>query len=265
MYASIALALMLAVTAQAFTSPRIASRAPRVKPVHENFFFDFAEDPAINTPAEIFGEVKYQNLARQVSPKSLLVAEYDIIERLRELKLLSLTADSGLLEALEAKGITLSQVEKLLPIVDDLNLLPLLVQNKGLVLSLAPLLIEPAPLLLPLVVSALKTDAGVFSAAGIAFLGAGGYEVYSDHGLLALPLVLLGLPLAALGAVFSGSVSLPVRSTSPATFASSSSSSAISKAAASAPRVAAGPKATGAPKAGPRGRREMVKIKKGMF
>jgi hypothetical protein len=43
------------------------------------------------------------------------------------------------LEALEAKGLTLSEVEKLLPLADELNLLPLAVANKDLLLSLAPL------------------------------------------------------------------------------------------------------------------------------
>ena len=139
----------------------------------------------------------------------LIVGKYDIIERIRELKLLSLTVDSGLLQALEAKGVTLSQLEKLLPVVDNLGLLPLVAKNKDLLLGLAPLLIEPAPLLLPLVVSVLKTPSTNFLVPGYALLAGSAYELFNQNVLLAVPLILLGFPLAALGTVLSTSISLP--------------------------------------------------------
>ena len=45
-------------------------------------------------------------------PEGLKVGgpKYEIIQRVRELRLVSATADSGLLEVLEKKGLTLSQV-----------------------------------------------------------------------------------------------------------------------------------------------------------
>lgn len=140
---------------------------------------------------------------------ALIVGKYDIIERIRELKLLSLTVDSGLLQALEDKGVTLSQLEKLLPVVDNLGLLPLVAKNKDLLLGLAPLLIEPAPLLLPLVVSVLKTPSTNFLVPGYALLAGSAYELFEQNVLLAIPLILLGFPLAAVGTALSTSISLP--------------------------------------------------------
>mmetsp|Transcript_13931 Transcript_13931/g.12633 ORF Transcript_13931/g.12633 Transcript_13931/m.12633 type:complete len:257 (-) Transcript_13931:61-831(-) len=188
-----------------------SNRLPRVKPVNENFFLDIAEDPAVNTPKEIFGEVSYKTFVEKYDPEALLVGgkKYNIIERVRALKLLSLTAESGLLEALEEKGLTLSQAEKLLPLVDELGLLPLLAKNKELVLAVAPLIIEPAPALLPIVVSVLKTPASSFTYTGLTFATVGTYELF-DNALLGAPLLLLGLPLFVLGSVLSGSVSIPV-------------------------------------------------------
>jgi hypothetical protein len=212
MFALAALCTILSTVA--YISPASLSRkAPRVQPVYENFFLPIGEDPAENTPAQLYGEVAYKNFVTTYNPEGLIVggAKYDAITRIRQLKLLSLTAESGLLEALEAKGVTLSQIEKLLPLADDLGVLPLVSANKGLILSILPLLIEPAPLLLPILVSVLKTDSTLFLNGGLALLAAGGYEgVLAGNGLLAAPLVLLGAPLAALGAVLSGSVSVPV-------------------------------------------------------
>lgn len=199
-------------SASSYVSPSVGSkRVPRVKPVYENFGLTIAEDPAENTPKEIFGEAAYKSFVQSYNPEGLIVGgpKYNIIERLRQLKLLTVTAESGLLEALEEKGVTLSALEKLLPLADDLNLLPLLVSNRDLALNtLAPLAIEPASALLPLVVSILKTPPTTFLAAGLVLAGAGAYEVL-DGVTLAAPLVLLGLPLIALGGVLSGSVSLP--------------------------------------------------------
>ena len=120
-----------------------------------------------------------------------------------------MTADSGLLQALEAKGVTLSQLEKLLPVVDNLGLLPLVSQKKDLLLSLAPLLIEPAPLLLPLVASILTTPSTNFLVPGYALLAGSAYELFEQNVLLAVPLILLGFPLAAIGTVLGSSISLP--------------------------------------------------------
>jgi hypothetical protein len=191
---------------------------PRVKPVNENFFLDIAEDPAKNTPQQIFGEVTYKNFVGQYEPDALILGNYDIIARVRELKLLTATADAGLLEALEEKGLTLSQVEKLLPVIDSLGLLPLLVQNKDLVLSAAPLLIEPAPALLPILVSIIKTPASSFTVPGGVLVALGAYESL-DNVVLGVLVALLGAPLLILGSILSGSISLPTPSKPEETFA----------------------------------------------
>lgn len=189
------------------------TRLPRVKPVCENFFLDIAEDPEKNTPKQLYGEVAYKSFVGEYKPDALLLGgeQYDIITRVRQLKLLSLTAESGLLQALEAKGVTLSQIEKLLPLVDELGLLPLLVKNKELLLSLAPLLIEPAPLLLPVVVSVLKTPPASFTTPGLALVGAGLVESF-DNVLVGAPLTLLGLPLLVIGSILGGVITLPTPS-----------------------------------------------------
>lgn len=197
-----------------FVSHRINNiRVPRVKPVHENFFLDIPTtlDSETTRVPELRGEAAYKNFVESYKPEALILGgeKYEILTRVRQLKLLSATADSGLLEALEAKGLTLSQVEKLLPVVDDLGLLPLAVKNKDLVLSLAPLLIEPAPALLPLVVSLLRTSPATFSTAGAVLVGLGVVESL-DNVLLGAPLALLGAPLVLLGAVLGGSISLPL-------------------------------------------------------
>jgi hypothetical protein len=185
-----------------------------VKPVAESFGFDFAEDQFKNSAREVAGEANYKNFVASYNPEGLILGgpSYDVITRLRELKLLTLTAESGLLEALEAKGLTLSQVEKLLPLVDELNLLPLLASNKDLVRNtLLPLLVEPAPALLPLVVSLLKTNPSQFQLLGGLFVGLGLYEDLSNL-FLGNVIILLGLPFFALSAVLSGSIPLPTPS-----------------------------------------------------
>lgn len=183
-------------------------QAPRVKPVHENFFLDIAEDPEKNTPRQIFGEVTYKNFVGSYNPDALLLGNYDVVSRVRVLKLLSLTADAGLLEALESKGLTLSKVEKLLPLIDRYNLLPIILKNKELALTLAPLLIEPAPVLLPVAVSLLKTPPTTFTLPGATLVAFGAYE-FLDNSLFGFLIALLGTPLLALGTILSGSISIP--------------------------------------------------------
>ncbi len=125
------------------------------------------------------------------------------------MKLLTVTAESGLLEALEAKGLTLSQVEKLLPLADDLGLLSLAYKNKGLLIAAAPLLLEPAPLLLPLLANIVRTPASTFSGIGFALLAAGGFEIVDSNSFLGALLVLLAGPAVLLGSALSGSLPLP--------------------------------------------------------
>lgn len=241
----VVVASSLLYSTQAFVSNNLAaSRAPRVKPVSESFGFDFAEDQFENSLRDIAGEANYKNFVASYSPEGLLLGgpSYDVITRLRELKLLTLTAESGLLQALEARGLTLSQVEKLLPLADDLNLLPLLVSNKDLVRNtILPLLVEPAPALLPVLVSILRTSPATFQLLGSAFLGLGLYEEFSGAALLGVPLVLLGLPLVALGTVLSGAVSLPAPRPEPIVSRSESSSFSAPKIFANRPSAKAAP------------------------
>ena len=54
-------------------APKRLAPSPRVKQLHENFFLDIAEDPAKNTPSEIFGEVAYKDFVGSYKPNSLLL------------------------------------------------------------------------------------------------------------------------------------------------------------------------------------------------
>jgi hypothetical protein len=195
-----------------------------------------------------------------------MITTTQVIERVRELKLLKFTAESGLLEALEAKGLTLSKVEKLLPLVDNLGLLPLLVKNKNLVLSIAPLAIEPATALLPILVGLLRNPSSVLLP-GAGLVALGGFATVSDSGLIGIPLVLLGAPLIALGSILGGEISVPAVSASIETSAPASSRPSVK---ASAPRVSAAPKVSAGPKTAARaptaastknGQRKTIKIR----
>jgi hypothetical protein len=183
----------------------------RAAPLNENFGLKIGEDPLENTPSLLLGEVNYKNFVAEYDPDALLNGgkQYKIVERIRELKLLKLTAESGLLEALEKKGLTLSTVEKLLPIIDDFGLLPAISRNKEFLLSFAWLLIEPAPALLPLLASILRTPATTFGLTGLFAVGGGVYEIFDNGLLVGAPFILLGLPLILLGAVLGISISLP--------------------------------------------------------
>lgn len=198
--------------ASAFMASNARARAT-LKPLNENFGLDWStlNDPEKATPGQLLGEETYRNFVGSYDDAALLnkkdpfatggQGSYDPIDRVRALKLLTLTAESGLLEALEARGLTLSQVEKLLPLADNLGLLGLVKANIGLAAGAAPLLIEPAPSLIPILVSVLSTPPATFTGAGVALAGAGVFEVTQSNALLAAPLVLLGVPLLAVGTV----------------------------------------------------------------
>jgi hypothetical protein len=136
MQAILLLLVASVVSVSAFIPAPTATKL-RAAPLHENFFLGVGEDPLENTPSLLLGEANYRNFVAEYDPNALLNGgkQYNIVERIRELKLLKLTADSGLLEALEKKGLTLSTLEKLLPIIDDFGLLPLVSKNKELLLS----------------------------------------------------------------------------------------------------------------------------------
>ena len=95
-----------------------------------------------------------------------------MVGRVRELNLLKATADEGILSKLEACGLDLETIEQLLPIAEDLGLLSLAGSNQQLLVNLvAPLLIEPAPYLLPLIASALATGPTAFYGASAGLVG----------------------------------------------------------------------------------------------
>ena len=103
---------------------------------------------------------------------------------MRELGLLEKTAELGILSKLEKQGLTLQKAEHLLPLLEDLGLLGLVANNQQLLINgVAPLAVEGAPLLLPLVAGALDVGAPAFylaaaSLAGLdAFLFASGAEI----------------------------------------------------------------------------------------
>mmetsp|Transcript_25592 Transcript_25592/g.33483 ORF Transcript_25592/g.33483 Transcript_25592/m.33483 type:complete len:229 (-) Transcript_25592:546-1232(-) len=126
----------------------------------ENFGLGIGEDSYANTPRELLGEANYKTTVKTYNSKGLLARKYDPVERIAQLKLLTATADSGLLEALESKGVTLSTVEALLPVAEKYGLISVAVKNQEFLLNtVAPLAIEPAPAVLPLLVGLLENPA----------------------------------------------------------------------------------------------------------
>jgi len=165
------LTVALATSATAFSvnsGVTPATSRPSTK-LYENFGFDFAEDQAENTPQIILGEANYKKWVNSVDPDNMLNRQYPVLTRVRELGLLEKTAELGLLSKLEKQGLTLEKAEQLLPALEELGLLSLVANNQQLLINgVAPLAIEGAPLLLPVVAGALDIGAPAF------FLGAAG-------------------------------------------------------------------------------------------
>ena len=112
---------------------------------------------------------------------------------MRELELLKATADAGILSKLEDNGVDLETLEELLPVAEELGLLSLAANNQQLLVNgVAPLLIEGAPLLLPVVAGALAVGPPAFFLAAAGF---GGLEAYLIANNVEVPFV--GLPAGA--------------------------------------------------------------------
>jgi len=128
--------------------------------------------------------------------------QYNVIRRVRELDLLKATAEQGILSKLEAQGLDLATVEKLLPLLEELGLLSLVGNNQQLLVNLvAPLVVEGAPILLPVVAGALEVGPSAFYLAAAVF---GGLEL----GLIATDAT---LPLVGLNAgLFLGLLLVPL-------------------------------------------------------
>jgi len=111
----------------------------------------------------------------------IFIFQYNVIRRVRELELLKATADAGLLSKLEANGVDLATIEKLLPLAEDLGLLSLAGNNQQLLVNgVAPLLVEGAPFLLPAVAGALAVGPPAFFLAAATFGGLEAYFIAND-------------------------------------------------------------------------------------
>ena len=141
--------------------------------------------------------------------------QYPVLQRVRELGLLEQTAELGLLSKLEKNGLTLQKAEQLLPVLEDAGVLSLVANNQQLLINgVAPLAVEGAPLVLPLVAGALDIGPAAFfggaaAAAGLdAFLFTSGAEVpfigLSAGAVLGLVLIPLSVVLALVGGAIGG-------------------------------------------------------------
>lgn len=181
--------------------------------LHENFGFDFAEDQVENTPQIILGEANYKKWVNGVDPDNMLNRQYPVLTRVRELGLLEKTAELGVLSKLEKQGLTLEKAEELLPLLEKLGVLSLVANNQQLLINgLAPVAVEGAPFVLPVVAGALEIGAPAFFAAAAGAAGldlllfATGTEIpfvgLSAGAVLGLVLVPLSVVLAAVGVAF---------------------------------------------------------------
>jgi hypothetical protein len=144
--------------------------------LYENFGFDFAEDQVENTPQIILGEANYKKWVNGVDPNNMLNRQYKVLSRVRELGLLEKTAELGILSKLEKNGLTLEKAEQLLPTLEELGLLSLVANNQQLLINgVAPLAVEGAPILLPVVAGALEVGPPAFF---LAAAGAAGLDAY---------------------------------------------------------------------------------------
>ncbi|KAI2491945.1 hypothetical protein MHU86_22623 [Fragilaria crotonensis] len=159
----LALLSIFAASASAFTVVQSSIARPSTTALSESFGFEFAEDSYENTPEVILGEANYKQWVAKVDKNSFLNRQYNVIRRVRELNLLGATAESGLLSSLEANGVDLATIEKLLPLAEDLGLLSAAANNQQLLVNLvAFFLVEGAPFLLPVLAGALKVGPPAF-------------------------------------------------------------------------------------------------------
>jgi hypothetical protein len=119
--------------------------------------------------------------------------QYNVIARVRELELLQATIDNGILAKLEKNGLTLEKIEQLLPLAEKFGLLGLAANNQQLLANLAvPLVIEGAPILLPVVAGALETGPSAFYIAAAGFAAVEGALIVGD-----VEVPFIGLPASA--------------------------------------------------------------------
>jgi len=191
-----------------FTPRATTPVAQKNTALKESFGFSFAEDQAENTPTELLGEANYKQYVGEVTENSFLNRQYNVVKRVRELDLLGLTAEYGILSKLEAQGVDLKTLESLLPLAEDLGVLSIVANNQQLLVNgVAPLLVEPAPLLLPVVAGALEKGPSAFYGAAAACAALEAYLVVSgaEVPFVGLPAgVVAGLLLVPLTVVTGG-------------------------------------------------------------
>jgi len=120
--------------------------------------------------------------------------QYNVIGRVRELNLLQQTADAEILTKLEKNGVDLRTLESLLPTLESLGLLSFAANNQQLLINgVAPIVVEGAPLLLPLVAGALEVGPTAFYLAAALSAATEFYLVAND-----VEVPLIGLPAGAL-------------------------------------------------------------------
>jgi hypothetical protein len=197
-------------SASAF-SPRASvatRRSTTIDPLQESFGFSFAEDQAENTPDVILGEANYKQWVGEIQENSFLNRQYNVLRRVRELDLIGKTAELGILSKLENLGLDLAKAEELLPVLEDAGVLSLVGNNQQLFVNLvAPLLIEPAPILLPGVAALLEAGPSAFFLLAAASAGLEGYFITSGTeipltGIALYPLAgLLLIPAAGIAGV----------------------------------------------------------------
>ena len=202
-------------TTAALVAPSASIRVSA--PLRESFGFDFVEDQAANTPFEILGERRLKTeWVRSYKPTATVIEgkPYRLFQEVQDKKILSATAESGLLGALDDLGLTLSDVEKLLPVVDKSGVLGLAKNNLPLaIVATGYLLIEPAPILIPVLGAALAVPTGVWTGLAAATTAAEvGLVATGDDSLLPLllaPLLLLSGVLSLVPTAFAAIKDLP--------------------------------------------------------
>lgn len=204
---------MLAITASVAVAfaPSATSRVqngPSSTQLFEDFGLGLGEITYENQPDLLKGEQEYKQYVNRINDKNMLNRKYNVVQRVRELELLQATIDNGVLAKLEKNGLDLETVEKLLPLAEKYGLLSLAANNQQLLANLAaPLLIEGAPFLLPVVAAALEIGPTAFFGASAALVGVDAALLANDVQIPFLGLsagVFLGLLLVPLAAVLAG-------------------------------------------------------------
>uniref|UniRef100_A0A7S3NM98 Uncharacterized protein n=1 Tax=Aureoumbra lagunensis TaxID=44058 RepID=A0A7S3NM98_9STRA len=179
--------------------------------VHESFGLNFAEDQAANTPIEILGERRLKTeFIKSYKPTATLLEgkPYPLLQEIQNKRLLSATCKADLLTTLEDLGLSLSDIEKILPAIEKAGLLSSASKNLPLAIILTGyLLVEPAPFLIPILGNLLKVPSFIW---GVTALSAASLEAlivlsdsteYSSAGFILVPVALLsailgGIPVA---------------------------------------------------------------------